>query len=135
MKYANILKASASASILAIIAGLPVDSNGYFLSEEQMTNVDAALAANEGSIASLTTERDNQALLAQQATTDLATANETITTRDARIAELEAEVATLKAGPAGEMKNPVTDVDPVAEKKTDGRLDKYRTIYDNIAGY
>jgi hypothetical protein len=90
-----IVAQAAQSDILSIIEGLPVDQSGFFLSEEQMTNVAAALqaaqdnpelAAANTTIANLQQQLQDQNQQLQQAESALATANN-------RITELEAEDA------------------------------------------
>lgn len=72
-------------AIIGLMAGLPVNANGYFLSDAQMEALDAHVANHEGLAA-------NQEILAtsnQQLVTDLATSNNQLTTANARIKELE----------------------------------------------
>lgn len=102
-KYARILTASASASILAVIAGLPVDANGFFVSEEQMSAIEAVLEGNETAIAAHATavEALNEQLAAantarEAAAAELATANASIAERDQQIATLNARITELE---------------------------------------
>lgn len=109
-KYARTLAATKTESILAVIAGLPVDANGYFLTEEQMTSVESLLQANETAIAAhetvvaahatevaaLNTKLEDQALQAQQAVAELATANATIAEKETVITGLNAKVTELE---------------------------------------
>lgn len=88
-KFPKTLAATQSAFILAIVAGLPVDANGFYLSEAQMTNIEAALQAAETAEATLA-----------EAQAQLTTANEarraaeaSLATANTRIAELEAQDA------------------------------------------
>ncbi|MGN6476318.1 MAG: hypothetical protein ACTHKV_03760 [Flavipsychrobacter sp.] len=103
--FKKVLAASKSESILAVIEGLPVDANGYFMTEEQMTAVEDQLEANATAIASHENAVEGlnaqvtAAQTAQKSAEDaLAAANTSITEKDARINELEAQVAKLEAG-------------------------------------
>jgi paraquat-inducible protein B len=99
MKYPKFLAATKSTEIVAAISGLPVNSDGFIVSEDEVANVEAALIAAEtvGATvatlqASLDTANENLATAqaAQQtAETALTEANATIATHEARIAELE----------------------------------------------
>lgn len=92
MAFEKTLKASKSESFEVV-------EGGFLLSEDQLNNIEAHVAAQE------TTNADTQAQLeaSQQAANntaaDLKAANETIAARDARITELEAANAELSKGP------------------------------------
>lgn len=127
-KFKRVLAATNSESILAVIEGLPVDANGFFMSEEQLTAVEenlstseAAVATANESLAAMTQQRDDQALQAQQAVAELATANATITARDAEIARLNAEVTKLE-GSTEDPKQTRTEKD----KTGDGKLASWK---------
>lgn len=129
--FANVLKASASASILAIIAGLPVDANGFFLSEEQMTAIDDSLATAEAATAALagvqeqlttanaSLETSNGQLVTAQA--DLSTANTALATAQARVTELEA-----LSGQSAKTGKGADAFDKTADMK------QYETSYDRM---
>lgn len=96
MKHQNVLKASKTEEILALVKGLPVNQSGYFLTEEQMTNIDAALAANNSaSLQELLTKAQadlaNATKAKETAEAALATANATIVTQKTKIENLESE--------------------------------------------
>jgi hypothetical protein len=122
MKFQNLLAASNSQEILAVIEGLPVDANGYFLTEAQMEAIEEVLSAN--AIAMSANEQTAAALAEQIATANtardeaaaaLVTANETIAARDARIVELATE---LENGPAKEEEATRRDADEQGKDKT-----------------
>ena len=82
-----------------------VTEGGFLVEEAHLNNIESLLAANEDTLADQALQAQ-QAVAAQQAAeTALATANSTITERDATIAAQAQEIATLKAGPAASMKN------------------------------
>lgn len=86
------LRAAAQTGILAVIENLPVTANGFFLTDEQMASVEAALAANETAAADLASA--NASLEAERAeaarlTGELATANTALTTAQAEVTRLE----------------------------------------------
>ena len=104
-KYQRVLAATGSESILAVIEGLPVDANGFFLTEAQMTAVEEALASNEtalatanGAVATALTERDSAVNAQQTAEGALAVANNTIASKDQEVARLNARISELEAG-------------------------------------
>lgn len=96
----KILALVGGAQILAVMAGLPIDSNGFFLTAEQMEALDSAVEANEAVAAELlgvraeltTAQTELTAVQAELATSaeNLATANTALATAQTRITELEA---------------------------------------------
>jgi chromosome segregation ATPase len=99
MKFTNILKATGGNEILAIVAELPVDKDGFFLSEEQLNKIEAALEASAGNADVITALNADKTKL----TADLATATEASekATADhaaatAKITEHEATISTLQ---------------------------------------
>lgn len=102
-KFQTVLAATKSESILAVVENLPVDANGYFMTEEQMTAVEERLVSDAAAIANHATEL--QALGAQVTSTNealttanaaLATAKGTITAKDQEIATLQATITELE---------------------------------------
>jgi len=121
MKYLAILKASQTAAILAVIENLPVDANGYFLNDEQMTNIEAALVAGNAAIenAATITEQLAQANTARQtAESALATANTTIEQRDATIAQLQTQLTEAQKRPANDFQNTSREKDTQGSGKS-----------------
>lgn len=98
MKFPKLLKASGSNEILAVIENLPVNANGYFLTEEQATSIETALSENENpaslqalqqQLAEVTTARETAEAALVTANGTIATHVATIGTHQARITELE----------------------------------------------
>ena len=117
-KYATIEK----------VAGIEIEAtdDGLFLNHEIAAAIDLALANAdtkrtelENSASSLQTKLDEQALAAQQATSDLQKANETITSQKNRIAELEKDPAGNGggAGTQGDQFDGKQDPEPDTEAK------------------
>lgn len=93
--YPNILKATKSDEILAVIENLPVNANGFFLTEEQLANADASIADAVNQIAELQTQlSDNQELL-NQAQEAKQTAENALNKANATIATLQEEIKKL----------------------------------------
>jgi protease IV len=93
MAFENTLVAAAAESF-------DVVEGGFLLSEEQLSAIEASLVTASSAAADsrvafdrMVVARDEQALAAQQATSELVTAQETIATQAARIQELEAGAA------------------------------------------
>jgi hypothetical protein len=84
--FQAILKASQSEAIDAIIAGLAVEQNGFFLTDEQMTNIDAALVASEAATAKV-----------EEITGQLATANQSVEAAYTSLTAANEEIVALKA--------------------------------------
>jgi septal ring factor EnvC (AmiA/AmiB activator) len=121
MKYARILKASQSASILAVIENLAIDQNGFFLDATQMDNIEAQLEAGETAVASaagLTEQLAAAETARQTAEASLVTAQETITANNARITELEAQLAAAQEKPAAEFETATRERDAQGALKT-----------------
>ncbi len=116
MKYPKTLATVKGNEILAVIEGLPVSANGYFLTEEQMTNSEAAIVASEATAATLATV---QAQLAT-ATSAKETAEASLVTANARIAKLESEDGKIPAAA-----HAPKDINPVANDAKD-----FETSYD-----
>ena len=94
-------------------------NEGIWLTAGHVNAIEQALEGNAGTITQLTGERDTarQELAAAntaatQATNDLATANSTITAQ-------QAEIATLKKGPASAFTNTTSGEDPETGKKAE----------------
>lgn len=124
-KYASVLAASKSESILAVIEGLPVSANGFFLTEAQMDGIDAALVGAETNATALQTAeaaRTAQSEKLSAAELELTNANNTI-------AELEATVVALGKGDAGKASGADADADPINTGEKTG-WDKYETSVD-----
>lgn len=93
-------------AIAYVAAGLPVEQEGYILSEEQITNVESSLEATETAQASLAQSQAAVATANEQLTqvnASLVTANATIATHETTIADLKAQVTKLEALDAGKM--------------------------------
>jgi chromosome segregation ATPase len=111
-EFKKVLAASKSESILAVVEGLPVDANGFFLTEAQLSAIDDELESNATAISNHATEvaglntqitaantaRDNAIAAQHTAEQSVATANQTIATKDAEISQLNAKVKTLEDG-------------------------------------
>ena len=125
-KYSNILAASKSDSILAVIEGLPVDANGFFLSAEQMDNINATLATtNQIAVeASETLTAANEQLATLQ--TQLETQNAQLETANARIAELESGNGAAAADTSIEKDN-VADTKKTTINNPNSSLNRYAT--------
>lgn len=108
------LRAAAQTGILAVIENLPVDANGFFLTDEQMSNVEAALTAGEVATAAL--ETANASLATATAETARLTAE--LATANTALATAQAEVTRLENLP-GSASRTSTDQDPVREAVVD----------------
>lgn len=131
MKYVKILAATKTPEILAVIEGLPVDASGFFLSEEQMGNIEAMLVEAEGASAKvvlLTEQIATANTTAQTATAALETANTTIAARDAQITQLTNDLAEANAKPAGEIPGTKKDKDKVGTEKVAAHLDPTNSL-------
>ncbi len=123
-KFLRVLKATGTAEIMAVVEGLPHDRSGYFLSEEQMTNLDAHLATSENNLQEVNrlvtrskilaqtqgtqvtkqlTQLQDKLTAAQQA---LAKKYQTIQQQNTRITELQEANRRLKDNRAGEFNQP-----------------------------
>jgi protease IV len=129
-------------------AGTQIEEAGILVQMSHLENIEAALTAADTAAATHATELSAAATAqkkaeddlaaakveaqsaATQATADLAAANTSITEKDTRIAELEAEVATLKASPAGEMQNTSTANDASIVESGKG---KKKSAFDEYA--
>lgn len=131
MEYANV--------IAAVPAGESFDASavneGVWLSVAHLDNVEAALAGNASYVA------ESQATIAALTATgaELVTSNsaaaQTIAERDATIAAQAAEIATLKAAPAGNMQQTSKEKDDlgndqVQESETTREARKLREMRD-----
>lgn len=86
------LRAAAQTGILAVIENLPVNANGFFLTDDQMASVEAALAANETAAADLVTATASLAAQTAEVTRlsgELSTANASLATAQAEVTRLE----------------------------------------------
>lgn len=109
-------------------------NEGIWLTEAHMNSIESSLETNAATLASVQGQLSAQALQAQQATAALATANQTITAREARIQQLEAENAELGRRAAGAIQPTSTetpDTPPVDPAK--GKANKYETSVDREA--
>lgn len=110
-------------SILALVPkgehfdqALATVNEGIYLTEGHLQNIEDALTASE-SVNDMVTDRDGQITRLQGEINDLEDAS---ATKDARIAELEQEVATLGKEPSGTGSSagaPAADDSPEATKK------------------
>ncbi len=109
--FEKVLAASGGTEILAVIEGLPVSANGFFLTEDQLTAIEASLITGESASA------DAARLTAELATANqnLITSNEQLATSAARITELEAMDGTASNTEKGkdDFESP-DNVDPMA---------------------
>lgn len=118
MKFPKTLVASKSTEITALVDGMSVVGNGFFVTAEMLSNIEAALVAAENSDSAATIAQLNQQLLeaaaAKKTAEDaLTTANATIVTRDATIVTLNKELK--EAG--GDFENTKRDIDPEGKEK------------------
>jgi hypothetical protein len=121
MKYSKILAATGTTAILAIIAGLPVNQNGYFLSQEQIDGIENTLTSNETAAAeSLQAQADRDALNT--------TLEASLATAQADLATANAEIERLKAivPPAPK----TVKAEDESENKIDAK--RYMTVYDSL---
>lgn len=93
-------------------------NEGVWLSQGHLDSIENNLVANASVVTGLTSQRDEQALQAQQATAELATANQTIADRDATIASQQAQIDELKKGPATAAQQTTKDADDLGGKTT-----------------
>lgn len=91
-------------------------NEGIWLTTGHFSAIENALEANHGSLATLTTERDNlqqQLTQAQQdAQSAATTAINDLQERDQKITNLQAEIANLKKGPAADFQTTTREEDP-----------------------
>lgn len=128
--YEKIKAAVGGTDILAVIENLPVSASGFFLSADQMTQIDAALGQENPLAAELATVKDTLATAQTDLATAqsaLATAQETATTATADLLAANAKIANLesKEGPAVV----IASSDNHAEEAI---AQKYLTPYDNM---
>jgi ClpP class serine protease len=111
-----------------------VADGGFLLEEAQLNNIEAAFAANEANVTELTGKVTTAETAQKTAETNLATATQTITDRDATIVAKDEEIAKLKAGPAGNMKDTSKDKDDLGDTATvdpiTAEANKLRAIRD-----
>lgn len=105
-------------------------NEGVWLSQGHLDAIEGQLQAHAATIAGhdevvngLNQQLQDQALQAQQAVSDLETANGTISTQTTRIQELEAEVARLQKAPAGGFTSTVKELDEVGKQETPSYAD------------
>lgn len=133
MKYPKLLAATQSDSILAVIENLPVSANGFFMTEDQMANVEAALAAAGAAATQL--EIANASIVT--ATASLATANEQLTAANSQLTTANSQLTTAQAR--------ITELEamggnPVLTSRTEDAQEpgvsakKYETSFDRMVG-
>ncbi len=128
MKFQRILKASNSQQIDAVIADLPVNANGYFMTEEQMESIEASLEELAGASQQYSDRiAELQASIASDAEL-IAAANTAQQNQTARIAELEAQLAEERAKPAGEMQSTSKPADKTGTEKPLAHLDPENSL-------
>jgi hypothetical protein len=115
--YAKVLAVAGGNQITAVIENLPIEANGFFMTEDQMDRVEASLAAAETSAAELATANERIATLTtdQQAMGgQLSAATASLETANARIVELEAMGGTGSGTSATEDPNRGNVEDPMS---------------------
>jgi protease IV len=116
-----------------------VVEGGFLLTEENLNNVEAAIAlhstevANHATeIAGLNTKLEDQSLQAQQAVAELATANATIATKETEIATLNARITELESK-TEDPKQTKKDADETA-KKVSNEENPMNALADSLLG-
>lgn len=123
MKFSRILKASNTQQIDAVIEGLPVNANGYFLTEEQMTAIETSLESTEiAAGASAQRIADLEATTASHNDYVTASSNERLVLTQ-RVAALETELADERKKPAGEMPTTTKEEDKAGKEKVAAHAD------------
>lgn len=109
-------------------------NEGIWLTTGHFNAIENALESGNGSVVSLTTERDNLQQQLTQARQDAQTAatqaQNDLQARDQQIGNLQTEIANLKKGPAGNFTQTTTTQDQVPDQTTSDK-NKYRTTYDD----
>lgn len=105
------------------------------LGVEQLESQDDGVFLNQDQLEALETALDQQAVDAsalQEATAGLASAREEVTDANARIEELEAEVATLRTGAGAEPARIVASQDPVKTDKDANVTSGKKSFLENL---
>lgn len=109
-------------------------NEGIWLTTGHFNAIENALESGNGSVATLTTERDNLQQQLTQARQDAQTAatqaQNNLQTRDQQISNLQTEIANLKKGPASDFTQTTTTQDLVTGQPTSDK-NKFRTSYDD----
>lgn len=100
---------------VATAASFEVVDGGFLLEEAHLNSLEAALVANETTVADLTGKVTTAQAAQKTAEDSLAAANLSITEKDAAIVAKDAEIAKLKAGPAGSIKQTTKEGDATGE--------------------
>lgn len=101
-----------------------VVDGGFLVEETHLNNIEAALVANETSMTEMTGKVTSAEAAQKTAEDNLATATQTIADRDAAIVAKDAEIAKLKAGPAGDMQQTAKDKDETGGEEPEDEITK-----------
>lgn len=94
-----------------------VVEGGFLMEEAHLNNIEAALAANETTVAEITAKVDVANAAQQTAEAALQAATGTVTAHEATINAQAAEIATLKAGPAAPITTTAKEGDDLGDGK------------------
>lgn len=94
-------------------------NEGVWLSQAHLDALETTLAENGTVVTAITSQRDEQALLAQQANEQIAEQQRVNDGLQLTVTAMEAEIADLKKGPAAPVQQTSKDADAIgADKKT-----------------
>lgn len=105
-------------------------NEGIYLTEGHLANIETALLNNAGAVSAIQQQLDEATSQRDTAQQSVAGLNESISTKDARIQELEAQVVELQKKPAGTFSEKKKDEEDHGGGNPD---EKYMTSYDREA--
>jgi predicted nucleic acid-binding Zn-ribbon protein len=123
------------------VPSLESTTEGVYLNEDQVATIDTELANRETAVTNANKDKTD-AIAAQQkaeqdlaaaqekATNELAAVNQTLSEKETEIAELTAQVATLKGSAGKEPRRIVTEADGNAST-TEGNMQEFFESIDN----